>query len=106
MHHQFIQKREISWRIALYLTVDKDKRYDVERLYWSRIFSNPMKENVPEGFPAFTLGAQRTLCTVSLLFPSKLVPCLDALYQACWIDGIIKIGEPEVFMRSRDVMFN
>lgn len=57
-----------------------------------------MKENVPEDFPAFTLGVQRALCTVSLLFPSKLAPCLDALYQAYWVDGITKIGEPEVFM--------
>ena len=35
---------------------------------------------------------------MSLLFPSKLAPCLDALYQACWIDGITNIGEPEVFI--------
>jgi hypothetical protein len=47
--------------------MDNDKWFDVERLHWSRIFSIPTKESVPEDFLAFTLGA---LCTLSQLFPN------------------------------------
>lgn len=45
-----------------------------------------------------TLAAQRVLCAVSQKSPEKLVPALDSLYRAFWVDGNSKTAKPEVFI--------
>ncbi|RJE22816.1 2-hydroxychromene-2-carboxylate isomerase [Aspergillus sclerotialis] len=57
-----------------------------------------MISQMPEGFPPLTLATQRALCAVSLKFPEKLVPTLDALFRSFWADGNPKIGQPEGFV--------
>lgn len=57
-----------------------------------------MLKGTPEGFPPVTLGAQRALCAISQKFPDKLVPAVESLYNAFWLDGNSKIGSPETFV--------
>lgn len=57
-----------------------------------------MLEGTPEGFPPATLGAQRALCAISQKFPDKLVPAVESLYSAFWLEGNSKIGSPETFV--------
>lgn len=57
-----------------------------------------MSERFPEDFPPMTLAAQRALCAVSQKSPEKLVPALDSLYRAFWVDGNSKTANPDVFI--------
>jgi 2-hydroxychromene-2-carboxylate isomerase len=70
---------------------DKDKWIEVERLRWARLFSVPMAEKQPEGFPPLTLPIMRAMCALTVLHPGKeaqgpLIRCLDVLYPAMWVD--------------------
>ena len=68
---------------------DKDKWISVERLRWSRLFSVPIADTMPDGFPPLTLTIMRTLCALTILDPDqgKLCRALDALFKAYWVDG-------------------
>jgi len=49
-----------------------------------------MKEEIPDGFPPLTLTIMRALCALTVLHPGdkgqgKLIQCLDALYEAYWV---------------------
>lgn len=57
-----------------------------------------MISQMPEGFPPLTLPTQRALCAISLKFPEKLVPTLEAFFRSFWADGNPKIGQPEGFV--------
>lgn len=57
-----------------------------------------MIERIPDGFPPVTLEAQRALCAISQKFPDKLVPALESLYSAFWLDGDSKVSNPETFV--------
>ena len=57
-----------------------------------------MSERFPGDFPPMTLAAQRVLCAVSQKSPEKLVPALDSLYRAFWVDENSKTANPEVFI--------
>ncbi|KMU79920.1 hypothetical protein CISG_08202 [Coccidioides immitis RMSCC 3703] len=76
---------------------NKDKWINVERLRWSRYFNVPVTEGTVKGFPIQTLAVQRALCSVAAETPSKLVPCLDALYKSLWVEGNPDVGKPEGF---------
>jgi 2-hydroxychromene-2-carboxylate isomerase len=67
---------------------DKDKWIDVERRRWSKLFSVPMSEKMPDNFPPLTLGIMRTLCALTVMDPDqeKLCRVLDALFKAFWVD--------------------
>ena len=82
----------------IFIILDKDTWIGKERLRWASYFSVPMIEGTPEGFPPATLGAQRALCVISQKFPDKLVPAVESLYSAFWLDGNSKIGSPETFV--------
>jgi 2-hydroxychromene-2-carboxylate isomerase len=69
----------------------------MERLRWKRLFSIPMAETQPEGFPPLTLSIMRALCALTILDSGqeKLCRALDALYKAFWVDQK-PTQEPEV----------
>ena len=69
-----------------------------QRHRWMKYFNIPMMEAFPEGFPPFTLAAQRVLCAVSLQSQSKTIAVLDAFFRSFWVDGNGKIGQPEGFI--------
>ncbi|PMD35469.1 HCCA isomerase/glutathione S-transferase kappa [Hyaloscypha variabilis F] len=79
---------------------NKDKWINVERVRWARLFSIPMRENVPDGFPPLTLLVMRALCALTLLYPGneeqeKLTKVLDVLYHEYWCEHK-KTNEKEV----------
>jgi 2-hydroxychromene-2-carboxylate isomerase len=65
-----------------------------------RLFSIPMAETRPKGFPPLTLSIMRTLCALTVLDSDqkKLCRALDALYKAFWVDQK-PTQEPEVMGR-------
>jgi len=69
---------------------DKDKWINVERLRWARLFSIPMTEKMPDGFPPLTLTIMRALCALTVLNEKdgqdKLVKALDELYWEYWVN--------------------
>jgi 2-hydroxychromene-2-carboxylate isomerase len=69
----------------------------MERRRWQRLFSIPMAETRPEGFPPLTLSIMRSLCALTILDSDqeKLCRALDALYKAFWVDQK-PTQEPEV----------
>lgn len=69
----------------------------MERRRWAKYFSIPIADKVPDGFPIATLGAQRALCALSQKAPERVVPAMEALFHATWIDRNSKIGKPEGF---------
>jgi 2-hydroxychromene-2-carboxylate isomerase len=79
------------------LATDKDKWIEMERRRWTRLFSIPMGESLPKGFPPLTLSIMRTLCALTILDSDqeKLCRALDALYKAFWVD-LKPTNEPEV----------
>jgi 2-hydroxychromene-2-carboxylate isomerase len=70
---------------------DKDVWIGRERLRWAKVFNIPMQNRAPEGFPPRTLEIMRTLCALTALHPGEegqkpLTRCLDALYEAYWVE--------------------
>jgi len=61
-----------------------------------------MKEQTPPGFPPMTLTIMRALCALTILHPGPegqepLIKCLNALYQAYWVEHQ-KTQEKEVLV--------
>jgi 2-hydroxychromene-2-carboxylate isomerase len=72
----------------------------MERRRWTRLFSIPMGESLPKGFPPLTLSIMRSLSALTILDSDqeKLCRALDALYKAFWVD--LKLThEPEVMVQ-------
>lgn len=85
---------------------NKDKWIGLERLRWARLFSVPMRAELPPDFPAMTLPIMRALCAVaspSSSSPSpspspsdeeekssqiRLTRALDTLFARYWVDHI------------------
>ena len=57
-----------------------------------------MVNHMPEGFPPLTLAAQRALSAISLKYPEKLIPTLEAFYGTFWVEGNSKVSQPEGFV--------
>lgn len=76
---------------------NKDMWTGVERLRWAKYFSVPIMDGMPEGFPVFTLGVQRALAALAQKAPEKLIPCVESLYRALWVDNQANVGRPEGF---------
>jgi len=79
---------------------NKDKWIEVERRRWARLFSIPIAEKTPEGFPPLTLTIMRALCALTVLHPGKegqpiLIKCLDALFHSYWVE-LRKTNEKDV----------
>jgi 2-hydroxychromene-2-carboxylate isomerase len=72
----------------------------MERRRWTRLFSVPMAETLPKGFPPLTLSIMRTLCALTILDSDqeKLCTAVDALYKAFWVD-LKPTYEPEVMVQ-------
>ncbi len=76
---------------------DKGEYVGLERLRFARLFDVPMAEEMPPGFPAFSLSVkvmlqllvilpnrfqtQRALCAITLLYPERLAETLDVLFH-------------------------
>jgi 2-hydroxychromene-2-carboxylate isomerase len=78
--------------------IDKDHWIDKERIRWTKHFSVPIAEKMPDGFPVQTLGVQRALCAISQKAPAKLPSVIEALFRSLWIDRNSNIGKPEGFI--------
>lgn len=73
------------------LSIDKDKWINKERLRWAKVFSVPMAEGSPPGFPQFTLTVMRAMCAITVLYPGVegqkvLIKCLERLFRAAWVE--------------------
>ncbi len=82
------------------MLIDKGEWINVERVRWARLFSIPMKEHAPDGFPPLTLLIMRALCALTVLYQGsegqeKLTKALDALYHEYWVEHK-KTNEKEV----------
>jgi len=65
---------------------NKDKWINLERQRWARLFSIPMADDTPDGFPPNTVNVQRALTALHMEQPDKVAPTLEALYHAFWVE--------------------
>lgn len=54
-------------------------------------------DGMPEGFPVSTLGVQRALAALAQKAPEQLVPCVEGVYHALWVENQANVGRPEGF---------
>lgn len=77
------------------LIKNKKEWIGLERERWAKQFSIPMSDSMPVPFPQSTVNTQRALCYIASHHPASLVPAIDALYRAFWIESKT-IGKVEV----------
>ncbi|KAI9718330.1 MAG: hypothetical protein M1828_006732 [Chrysothrix sp. TS-e1954] len=80
---------------------NKDKWIEIERKRWASLFSIPIAESAPDGFPVLTLTTQRVLTAVTTQAPGKLIPALDALFEGFWVKRNEDfVNKPEGIMKA------
>ena len=67
---------------------DKGPYMFLDRLRWARLFSVPMNESLPPGFPKSSLPVQRALCAIAIAKPERLQDCIAALCKASWVEQV------------------